>query len=503
MIQPFVLESLKEELKRSDEPFTIIDQLNTVIHNVYGYGKERRESFLKGYRKQFYTDLDSQENPQKLYACEAALQLLVKYWDDAYARIRYIKLLSKEEDCDYEEDDKDMVHSLTYTYYHEVENYIAIAYCLFLTIPSDEYFDLEEKYHDIDRKRIYTIISESGGLTINRIEKLEYERRVKAGKEIEPVKYSTIPTSGIDLVDRLPEMLTNKSLKSVKVRMNYWRQFQKICTSKSTDKTISQEEKEIWVRNVINCLDAVNKVSDAEGSFGLRNLSAEFIGILESAFMQSPNPICVKRLAMEIGAMYYFDQMVLVPGENETDSAQIDYFSEVELEQIMGNARAFYEKKLCLGCDVKHCPYDIYYRMYQMEGEDNEKYSSASSVEKPSEEKPIATSSVVVESESEAICNGIILSTTMKDYLDKAKDYFKNDRWHNTDKLEYAIFMKAFYKKLFRKEGTFNTYWNKLPIFRLQDGKEMSSKDFIDAMRKYSAESHDGIMKKFEDLLSS
>ena len=204
-------------------------------------------------------------------------------------------------------------------------------------------------------------------------------------KDFEPVKYDLIPFSGVDLVDHLQCMFTDKSLENVSVRIPYWQQFQKICVSELLDKGISQEEKEIWVRSMISCLDAVNRVADAKDSPGVYNLSSEFIGILESVFMQSPNPICVKKLAMDIGAMYFFNQQAVVLGEEECDSAyeaRMEYLSEVELDQMMGGARVFYEKKLCMNCSVENCPFDIFLRMYQETGDDNEKYASYSGEER-------------------------------------------------------------------------------------------------------------------------
>lgn len=368
MNDPYILNIIARELAATDM-FHNLNANHVVLSDILGVDSSHRDSYLDTARSTFILPVLQNDDTHLSYSLEAILQVLAKYWKDS------LKRYTEAEDGI----GMDGVRwSLIKTYFNETRKYIALVYYHFLLHPSDEFIDLEEYYPGINKTEIFNIIACSGNLTLKRIEKLEHEMRVKAGKEFEPVKYSAIPTSGIELVDRLPEMLRDKSLVSVKVRMTYWRQFQRICISKSTDNAISQEEKEIWVRTVINCLDAINKVADAEDSYGIRNLSAEFIGILESAFMQSSNPICVKQIARDIGAMYYFDQQVLVPGEGEFDSAHMEFFSEIELEQMMGNARAFYEKKLCLDCSVANCPYDIYWRMFQETGDDNKKYGSAS-----------------------------------------------------------------------------------------------------------------------------
>lgn len=97
----------------------------------------------------------------------------------------------------------------------------------------------------------------------------------------------------------------------------------------------------------------------------------------------------------------------------------------------------------------------------------------------------------------------IILSETMKSYLRKASAYFKDGRWHNDDKFEYAVFLRAFYKTLLGKEGAFNVYWGKLPIFPLQDGTILSPRKLTDQLRKYDEKMHEGICEDFENLFKS
>lgn len=97
----------------------------------------------------------------------------------------------------------------------------------------------------------------------------------------------------------------------------------------------------------------------------------------------------------------------------------------------------------------------------------------------------------------------IILSETMKSYLRKASAYFKDGRWYNDDKFEYAVFLRAFYKTLFGKEGAFNVYWGKLPVLPLQDGTILTPRKLTDQLRKYQEKVHGGICEDFVKLFKS
>ena len=185
----------------------------------------------------------------------------------------------------------------------------------------------------------------------------------------ESFKYSSIPFSGEKLVDMLPNLIENHSLDEISTRMGYWKHFSILCRAKSTDHDTSIEEKEIWARSIINSLDAIYKVAEDLNSYGVTNLSAEFIGILEAEFMKSPNPLCIKRIAMEIGAMNFFDKTVVIQGTTENESSRMESLSEIVLEQIMGDSRFIYEKTLCKECRVNDCQCDYYWRQFLIDGE--------------------------------------------------------------------------------------------------------------------------------------
>ncbi len=97
----------------------------------------------------------------------------------------------------------------------------------------------------------------------------------------------------------------------------------------------------------------------------------------------------------------------------------------------------------------------------------------------------------------------IILSEFMMTYLSNAGSYFKNGRWRDNNKFEYAVFLKAFYKVLHGKDGEFNVRWSTLPIFPLQDGTIMTPRNLTDALRPYDKKLHGGLLMKFVNALKS
>ena len=98
--------------------------------------------------------------------------------------------------------------------------------------------------------------------------------------------------------------------------------------------------------------------------------------------------------------------------------------------------------------------------------------------------------------------NGVILSTRMEHYLSKAAPLFIDGRWHNNDRLEYAVFLKVLYLKVYRLdwETTKRVMWNKVILNPLADGTLLDSRQFTEAMKRYSDNS-DGIRTRFEKML--
>lgn len=94
----------------------------------------------------------------------------------------------------------------------------------------------------------------------------------------------------------------------------------------------------------------------------------------------------------------------------------------------------------------------------------------------------------------------LILSDKMKSYLKKASDYFSNGHWWNSDKKQYAIFLKVLYCKVFRKEWSNNVRWIELPICPLRDGTLLSILQLKSALRGYDDAKDGGVRKSFENV---
>ena len=152
-------------------------------------------------------------------------------------------------------------------------------------------------------------------------------------------------------------------------------EFRQVCRNVARDKQLSQDEKIIWVRAVINSINKSYVVANSLDDYGCTNLTSEFCAILESEFLQIPEPICVKRIAMEIGAMEIFEEMALSGVYITRDShgnivhpvsdnvpdvhLHMDYLCLCLLKMEMGDTWEFYQKKVCTDCDLESCLYDI------------------------------------------------------------------------------------------------------------------------------------------------
>lgn len=95
----------------------------------------------------------------------------------------------------------------------------------------------------------------------------------------------------------------------------------------------------------------------------------------------------------------------------------------------------------------------------------------------------------------------MILSDTMKSYLNKAGAYFSNGHWWNDNKRHYAIFLKVLYCKVFNKNWDNNVRWVDLPILPLRSGTLLTIPQLKGALRNYDAAADGGVRQTFENLL--
>lgn len=92
-------------------------------------------------------------------------------------------------------------------------------------------------------------------------------------------------------------------------------------------------------------------------------------------------------------------------------------------------------------------------------------------------------------------------SPRMNEYLSMASKYFVNNRWHNNNKKEYAIFYKVLYCAVFRKDWKNNTGWSRLQPRPLANGDTLTAKQLTGVMKGYDNALDDGTRNHFASLL--
>lgn len=94
-------------------------------------------------------------------------------------------------------------------------------------------------------------------------------------------------------------------------------------------------------------------------------------------------------------------------------------------------------------------------------------------------------------------------SDRMQEYLNKAKEYLKGDRWWNTNKKQYAIFLKVLFCRVFNKTWSNNVRWVQLPIYPLRDGTQLTITQLKGALRGYDETIDGGTRKSFEKIFDN
>lgn len=181
------------------------------------------------------------------------------------------------------------------------------------------------------------------------------------------VRHLDIPRAGIKVIDAFSDYFDDPNLVSY-YRFDLTDQFRDLCRQKAEDKKLSQEEKSIWGRRIVNTLNDAFRVAMREGKVRLAELTVWQMEILESEFMQMADPICVKKLGFETGNTDVLESKIIIPAETAEKSAEMKDFRGVQIIQELGKNVEFYEKRLCESCNVLNCPYDYFMRKYQEDG---------------------------------------------------------------------------------------------------------------------------------------
>ncbi len=97
----------------------------------------------------------------------------------------------------------------------------------------------------------------------------------------------------------------------------------------------------------------------------------------------------------------------------------------------------------------------------------------------------------------------VSISSRFSEYLAKASSLFVDGRWHNNERMEYAVFLKVLFCIVCFKEWDNKVPWRKLPIQPRQNGTLLSSRQLTEAMKNYEESIDGGIRNGFDMLLRS
>ena len=169
-----------------------------------------------------------------------------------------------------------------------------------------------------------------------------------------------IPMSGVDEVDVLGYYYFVGSdyydyyndLNKIK--------FRRLCHSMANDKALTREDKENWIIRVLQTIDAAYGVSDYSkrtDEIAINCMARELSVILECAFMQVSEPICVKRIAMENDLNTIFSSTIETDPEKHPLDDDIKETRMLDIMGEIGGNVARFERKMCRECELKRCPY--------------------------------------------------------------------------------------------------------------------------------------------------
>lgn len=360
MNEPYILGALKRHLNPA-HPFGVLNESAPIVKSLTGISPEEKENYLKRNRDAFIGEIKSGSGDEVAFQIEAALDMLAYFWQDASAIYN---------DSDDGVGMDGVTWSLVKTYYFETINYTAQLYRLHLLHPTDELYDIEQKFKGLTLAQVHQVIVESGLLSQKRMAQLEQKiEKASASSHDIGGKILGIPWSGEEAVDSISKYFEDSSSLNMGVITEMGKRFRQICRGKARDKNTTHEEKEIWIRAVVNALNALYAQANRSNLNMIYELSATYCAIVEEEFMQIPEPICVKHLAAEIDATEIFDDVIFLANASPEGSTIPCTYNLFLLNEDMGEANLeLYQKKLCDDCKVEGCPYDIYMRKYQMDG---------------------------------------------------------------------------------------------------------------------------------------
>lgn len=174
MNEPYILGALKRHLNPA-HPFGVINESVPIVKSLTGISPEEKENYLKRNRDIFLNDLKSGSGEEVAFQIEAALDMLTYFWQDA---------------SEIYNDSNDGVGmdsvtwSLVKSYYFETINYTAQLYRLHLLHPTDELYNIEQKFKGLTLAQVHQVIVESGLLTLKRMTQLELKAEKASARRL-------------------------------------------------------------------------------------------------------------------------------------------------------------------------------------------------------------------------------------------------------------------------------------------------------------------------------
>ena len=165
-----------------------------------------------------------------------------------------------------------------------------------------------------------------------------------------------IPLSGVDDVDALSKYYFDADKYVKYYARDAIERFRKLCYAKTEDKSLSTKDRKIWAVRIMQTLDSVYALSDIEGK-PMKRIAQEMMVILECAFMQMAEPVCIKKIGIENDLTVIFRRSIPTGGKEMDiyDVTAAERFYDT-YNEIGGNAILF-ERQMCDNCDLLKCPY--------------------------------------------------------------------------------------------------------------------------------------------------
>lgn len=176
------------------------------------------------------------------------------------------------------------------------------------------------------------------------------------------VRLGDIPLCGVEEVDALENYFDQSELY-----LEYYfgaseASFKKKCDEIAADKTLSRDEKEIWICKVLNTLDSAYALADHDQP-KVQGMAVALFSIMEFAFMQVADPICIRKQCFLLDTTLILRQVLPHGEQKKPDSDHYNLFdypnllySDILLETLGGNVVHF-ERRLCKNCPLVKCPY--------------------------------------------------------------------------------------------------------------------------------------------------